>query len=363
MGEKNGHRAHANVPAAWILAECRIEHVYWFGVRIAFVFAVVTAILSATQPARAQSQPILVGKSIHVGEGDTLDRVTCVACSVRVDGALESGAFVVFGSLVNHGTIEGDAVVLGGSIESSGAIGGNAVIVLGAMRLLGRVGRDAWTVLGNVEIDGSRAMVSGNLVTVLGSSSIASSNSVSGSIEEIGARQISLLAVSGVLGALLLLALATLAVLMVLTGLGYITLGVRRLEAIADAFTGNIVACFLVGLGTCVALIVIFLITAVLVPVAIPLLLFFVVVSAVGYCGLLFGIGRNLFGRLKPLWATMLAATVTIVIQMVPLVGWLTLLVIWNVAVGAAILSGFGKAPDWLATRAEGRSWQGRQAA
>jgi len=61
--------------------------------------------------------------------------------------------------------------------------------------------------------------------------------------------------------------------------------------------------------------------------------------------------------------ATMFAAAVTIVIQMVPLVGWLTLLVIWNVAVGAAIMSGFGKTADWLAMRAEGGSWQDRQPA
>ena len=287
----------------------------------------------------------------------------CVACSIRVDGEIRDGATVVFGSLVNHGTIRGDAIVLGGSLESEGPIGGNAVIALGAMRLLERVERDAVAVMGAIEMDGPQAMVGGNLVSVLGSAASAPPNSVSGQIQEFGARQISLLAMSGVLGALILAALGTFGVLMVLTGLGYITLGLKRLEAIADAFTGNIVACFLTGLGACVALIVIFLVAAMLVPVAIPLLLLFVVLSAVGYCGVIFGIGRNLFGGLKPFVATMLAAALTIVIQLVPLVGWLTLLVIWNVAVGAAIMSGFGKAPDWLAMRAEGRSWQHRQPA
>ena len=346
-------RTRAHLPAAErTLAACSIEHVYWFGVRIAVVLAVVTASLATTQSARAEWQPILIGKSIHVEAGATLDRVTCVACSVRVDGEIENGVFVVFGSLVNHGTIGGDAIVLGGSIESEGLVGGNAVIVLGAMRLLEKVGRDAVTVMGTVEIDGPRATVVGNLITVLGSSSNASPNSVSGNIHEIG----SLLVASGVLGALLLVALGTFAVLMVLTGLGYMTLGVQRLETIADAFTGNIAACFLMGLGTCVALAVICLVAVMLVPVAIPLVLFFLVLSAVGYVGLIFGIGRNLFGGLKPLLATMLAATVTIVVQMVPLVGWLTLLVIWNVAVGAAIMSGFGKDPDWLVVRAESRS-------
>ena len=344
-------------------AECSIERVNWLGVRMAIFVALVTAIPCTTQSARAESQPILIGESIHVEDGTTLDNVMCVACSIRVDGEITDGATVVFGSLVNHGTILGNAIVVGGSLESEGPIGGNAVIVLGAMRLLDRVGRDAFAVMGTIDMDGPRAMVGGNLVTVLGSSSSAPPNSVSGQIQEFGARQISLLAMSGVLGALILAALGVFGVLMALTGLGYITLGLKRLEAIADAFTGNIAVCFLTGLGTCVALIVIFLVAAMLVPVAIPLLLLFVVLSAVGYCGVMFGIGRNLFGGLKPFLATMLAALVTIVLQMLPLVGCLTLLVIWNVAVGAAIMSGFGKDPDWLAMRAEGRSWQNRQPA
>ena len=344
-------------------AECSIERVHGFGVRVAIVVAVVTAIACAPQSARAESQPILIGESIHVEVGTTLDHVICVACSIRVDGEITDGATVVFGSLVNHGTILGNAIVLGGSLESGGPIGGNAVIVLGAMRLLDRVGRDALAVMGTIDMDGPRAMVAGNLVSVLASSANAPPNSVSGQIQEFGARQISLFAMSGVLGALILSALGIFGILMALTGLGYITLGLKRLEAIADAFTGNIAVCFLTGLGTCVALIVIFLIAAMLVPLAIPLLLLFVVLSAVGYCGVIFGIGRNLFGGLKPFLATILAAAVTIVIQLVPLVGWLTLLVIWNVAVGAAIMSGFGKAPDWLAMRAEGRSWQNRQPA
>ena len=337
-------------------AECSIERVYGFGVVGAIVVAVATAIACAPQSAGAESLPILIGESIHVEEGTTLDHVICVACSIRVDGEITDAATVVFGSLVNHGTIRGNAVVLGGSLESGGPIGGNAVIVLGAMRLLDRVGRDAFAVMGTIDMDGSRAMVAGNLVSVLGGASSAPPNSVSGQIQEFGAIQVGLLAMSGVLGALILAALGVFGVLMALTGLGYITLGLKRLEAIADAFTGNIAVCFLTGLGTCVALIVIFLVAAMLVPLAIPLLLLFVVLSVVGYCGVMFGIGRNLFSRPNPFLATMLAAALTIVIQLVPLVGWLTLLVIWNVAVGAAIMSGFGKAPDWLATRAEGRS-------
>lgn len=344
-------------------AECSIERVNWLGVRKAILIAVVAVIPGATQPARAESQPILIGESIYVEDGTTLDQVMCVACSIRVDGEITDGATVIFGSLVNHGTILGDAIVLGGSLESGGTIGGKALIVLGAMRLLNRVGGDAFAVMGTIDMDGPQAMVAGNLVSVLGSSSSVSPESVGGQVQEFGARQISLLAMSGVLGALIFAALGIIGILMGLTGLGYIILGLKRLEAIADAFTGNIAVCFLTGLGTCVALIVIFLVAAMLVPVAIPLLLLFVVLSTVGYCGVMFGIGRNLYGGLKPFLATMLAAAVTIVIQIVPLVGWLTLLVIWNVAVGAAIMSGFGKAPDWLAMRVEGRSWRNRQPA
>ena len=85
------------------------------------------------------------------------------------------------------------------------------------------------------------------------------------------------------------------------------------------------------------------------------MVLLFPIVSVIGYCGLAFAIGRNLLPSTRPVLATMSGGLLVAVVQLVPIVGWLVLVVLWNVALGAVIMSGFGISSDWLSAKAAGQ--------
>ncbi len=322
---------------------------------------IVLALLAAGT-AQADDNRFMIAESIYVGPDETLDRATCVACSIRVDGVVKDTAFLFLGKLVNHGTIEGDAIVIAGSLESEGPVNGNSVVVAGNMNLRGDVRGDAITVLGGIRVSDPAVKIGGDVVTVLGRQSGISADAVGGTIDQIGSNRFGQMVLSGAIVALLVAAIAIFAILLTLNGVAFLILDTKRLKTIANTFTGNSPVCFLVGLGTCFALGVVGLIVAMLLPVSLPILLVYLVVTVVGYCGMTYGIGRNLFAGLRPLSATQAAAAVIIFIQLVPVIGWLVMIVLWNVAIGAAVLSGFGTATDWLTARAEGRALHGRQA-
>ena len=320
-----------------------------------------TALLSIGA-ASADQDRFMIGESIHVGPEETLDRVTCVACSIRVDGEVNKAAVVVLGSLENHGTIEGDAFVVLGSLESEGPVNGDSVVVVGDMKLGNGIHGDAVAVLGDIEVADPGVKIDGDVVTILGRLTGVTADTVGGHIEHIGGDRVGRIVVSGAIAALLLLVFGILAVVLPLNGLAFLILGSKRVETIASTLSGNCPVCFLVGLATCFALGVVGMIVAMLLPVSLPIVLLFLIVSVVGFCGMTFGIGRNLFAGLKPLPATLLAGALVVAVQLIPVVGWLVMVVLWNVAIGAAVLSGFGTDTNWLTARAGERSMQGTQA-
>lgn len=322
--------------------------------RSAIILLFAVALLLAVRPLAAENRRVMVAEAVHVGPDETLDSVACLACSIQVEGVVEDSVFLIFGELENRGTIEGDAMVIAGSLNNAGPISGNAMVVAGTMRLREDVSGDAVTVMGNIQIEGPDVNIGGDAVTVLGRLTGSFPSSVGGVIEQVGGDRIGRLALSGMLGVILLLVIGSAVVLLTLNLLGYFILGTQRLATMADTLVGNTAVCFLLGLGTCFALIVIGLIVAMLLPVSLPIVLLLILVSVVGYSGLTFGVGRNLFSNLKPLTASLLAALVVIVIQMIPVVGWLALPLIWNIAIGAAVLSGFGTGVNWLTARAQG---------
>ena len=312
--------------------------------------------------ASADQDRFMIGESIHVGPEEILDGVTCVACSIRVDGEVRKAALVVLGRLENHGTIEGDAVVVWGSLEAEGPVNGDSVVVAGDMTLGNGVQGDAVAVLGDIEVAGPEVKIGGDVVTVLGQLTGVSANVVGGQIEHIGGDRVGRIVVWSAIAALLMIVIGILVVVLPLNGLAFLILGRQRVETIASTLSGNSPVCFLVGLATCFALGGVGMIVAMLLPVSLPIVLLFLVVSIVGFCGMTYGIGRNLFAGLKPLSATLLAGALVIVVQLIPVVGWLVMVVLWNVAIGAAVLSGFGTSPNWLTARAEEKSMHGTQA-
>lgn len=304
--------------------------------------------------AEAAGHRLMVGETIRVGPGDSLDAVTCIACSIRVEGTVQDRALLVFGTLENRGTIEGDAIVIAGTLSNEGPIRGDAIVVAGTMELRGNVGRNASAILADIEIGGPEVRIDGDAVTVLGELRGHLPRTVGGSIEHVGGQRVGRLLLSGMLGAALLLLLFSGGTLLAINLLGYFILGSQRLSILAATIANHQATCFLLGLGTCFALLVVGLVVAMLLPGSLPILFMLGVVSAVGYCGVTYGVGRNLYPGLPPVWSTGAASLLVLIVQAIPVVGQLVLLVVWNVAIGAAVLSGFGTAPDWLRIRLSG---------
>ena len=325
-------------------------------IRFVIVLVMLAAVFALAGPARGADQRFMLGESIHVGPGETLQEATCVACSIHIEGVVRDSAILILGRLVNEGTIEGNAVVIAGSLESDGSVEGNSLVVAGDMVLRGSVDGDAVTVMGDLQVEDPSIAIGGDAVTILGNQTGVTPNSVGGSVQIHGGDRVGRLVLSGAIVVLVVCVLGILATFITLNWLVFLVLGNQRLETIANTFIGNSPTCFLLGLATCFALGVVGLIVAMLLPVSLPIVLVFVVVSVVGFSGMTYGIGRNLFASLKPLLAAQAAAAVIIAIQLVPIVGWLVMVVLWNVGIGAAVLSGFGSATDWLTARAEGRS-------
>ena len=316
---------------------------------------ILTGALVAASSLEAAPQRLMVLESIHVGKGEVLEQATCIACSIHVEGVVDGGALVLLGRLQNDGEIKGDAVVLGGSAMSAGPIGGSAFVVGGTLHLEGNVDENAVTVMGDLEITASDVKIGANAWTVLGQQRGLETVSVAGNTRRFGTTTIGRMLVSGLVGVLLLVALLSLAAALALNFFGYMLLGVERLAVMADACTRNPASCFLLGLGTCFGLSVVGLTLSMLLPVSLPVLGLFLVVSAIGFCGLAFAVGRNLLPRSRPLLATMFGGLLLGAIELIPLVGWLVLVVLWNVAIGTAIMSGFGSSANWLGSRTAGQ--------
>ena len=321
-----------------------MNRVNWSRTRLRIALAAAASFVAAG-PVSAQDHRIVIGEDVYVGPDEVLDQVTCVFCSIHVEGVVTDTAFLVIGELENRGEIRGDAIVIAGE-----------------MRLQGNVGGDAITVLGNLRSGSPDVKIGGDAVTVMGSQTGISASAVGGQIESIGGEQVGQVVFAGLLIVLFLLAVLVFAVLMTLNLLAYAILGSERVNTIASTLSGNTAMCFLGGLGTCFALAVVGLVVAVILPVSLPMIAVFIVVSVVGYSGVTFWIGRNLFAGRAQLTATVAASTLVIFLQLIPVIGWLVMLVMWNIAIGAAVLSGFGTSPDWLVSRADGRSRQRRPA-
>lgn len=325
----------------------RLSRARWGG-RLASVAA--GALLLSPWSAYAANHRFAVSERLEVRPGEVLESVTCFLCEITVHdgGAISGAAVVVVGRLLNHGEIDGDTVMVGGTMQSPGTVRGNAVVVAGSLILGGEVGGSVTSILGDTVAEGRQVRIAGDLISVLGLQDGVRDQAVGGTVQHFGKRRVGLLVASGVIGALSLSAVTILSLLAALNTLFYFLLGAKRLEILAATVRERAHSCFLHGLGTCFALAVAGLIVILLLPVFVPLLAVLLVLSAAGYCGLSYLVGRNLFGRLAPLAATSAGAVLVISIQLVPVLGWLVMAVLWSTAIGSVVLSGVGTSTDWL---------------
>lgn len=92
-----------------------------------------TLLLVSPALAQSPSNRTYVGLDIYVAPGQQVHNVTCIFCSVEVDGSVTGDTTVLFGNLTVSGWARGTATVVGGNaiIESQARIGGTTVVLGG----------------------------------------------------------------------------------------------------------------------------------------------------------------------------------------------------------------------------------------
>lgn len=347
---------------------CRWRSPVW----LAFSTATVVLMWSSAPLCLGQDRELRIGESIRVGPQQELKHTTCIACSIHIEGQVGQSALVVLGELVNRGSISGNAIVIagrmendglvggdvlvsGGVLESDGGIDGDATVVAGNLEMRGEVGGDALIVVGSTLLEGASARIRGDVTTVLGTHQGLEAGAVHGTISQFTGERLGRLVLTGLIGVSALALVAYFGILVGLNLLGCSVLGRRRLEVMAGTLAEHAPACLLLGLGSGLVLSVAGLVVSLVLPVSVPVLVIFCVLSVVGYCGLTYAIALNQFRRVRRLLGVAFAALLVAAIQIIPLVGWLVMLVLWNVGIGSVVLSGFGSTTDWLMRRARTR--------
>lgn len=300
---------------------------------------------------------VMVGEDIYVGPNETVDTVVCVACSVQVDGFVEEDVVVIAGSVNVQGRVDGDVVVIAGSLKSAGPIAGDAVVIAGGTQLGADVKGDAVTIMGDLKL-APEITVHGDAVAVFGSISGAAQATVAGDVEEVGGEWMGPVIITALLIGACIFLLVFLLIQPLLVMLGFAVLRERRFRVLADTAAQRGGFSFLVGIGTSCALVILSVIAAITLPISLPVALFFVVFSIVGYCGVSYWVGRGLLRNSSVLSAAFTGALLVTFIQFIPVIGWIVMFVFWNIAIGCAVLSGFGTSVDWLLPRTESNPWK-----
>jgi hypothetical protein len=304
----------------------------------------------------AHAERVMVGEDIYIGPDEVVDSVVCFACSVRVDGVVEDEVVVIAGSATIDGRVDGDVVVIAGGLKTSGPIDGDAVVIAGGAKLGADVGGDVVAVFGGIKLAPGMT-VDGDAVAVLGGVAGLDRAEVRGQLEEIGGGDIAPVAISGIINVIVALLVAALFFYPLLVVLGFVVLREQRFRVLADTAAQRGGFSFLVGIGTTIVIFIASIIVALTFPVPIPVFLIYIAISIVGYCGVSYWVGRGILRNAGVLGAAFTGALLITFIQFIPIIGWLVTFMFWNIAIGSAVLSGFGTSVDWLLARSDSDPW------
>lgn len=279
---------------------------------------------------RADRDRVMVGEDIYVGEGEDLNDVVCFGCSIRIDGKANDA--VAFGGSIEVTGEVHDAVSFGGGLEVRGEITGDAVVLFGSTRVRdgGRIRGDAVSILGSVRAPDSA--VGGDIVS---SESWAP------------------IALSGVVIALIVFLVFGIVIQPLLVLLCFTLLGERRITVLAETARRRSGMSFLIGIALCIGSFILSIAAAMtpIISLQIPFGLVLFCVLVVGYAGVSYWVGRGMLPRSGALGAAILGAVLVTIIQLIPVVGQMAFLIFSMMALGSAVLSGFGTSIDWLAER------------
>jgi hypothetical protein len=213
------------------------------------------------------------------------------------------------------------------------------------------VGNDAVSILGGVRM-GPGASVGHDVVAVLGSLEGLSHATVGGSVHQSGAFKP--VALSGIVIILVLVAVFALAIWPICTLVTISVLGPRRVAVLHETISRRAGMCFLLGFGTWITSIFLPIVLFWLPPAEFIVFVAFMVVAAVGYAGVSYWVGRGLVKSRSMAATGVLGAILVTFIQFIPVIGWFIATPVFGfLALGAAVLSGFGTSVDWMMQRSE----------
>jgi hypothetical protein len=273
------------------------------------IFAVPILLLCAIQaPAQTKvnADSFRILRGIVVESGETVGDVLCVACNVRVRGHV-TGDVITFGGNVSiEGLVDGDVVAMGGRIDlrSRGKIDGDAVAIGGY------INGSSETSIGGDRFSAPYAVIPGqNWPPIWGS--------------------------------LLLAAVNFLFVLF-----AFVVLQLRRVENIAQVIRHRTPLAVLTGIVTLLLFLGLILLCGHLGRVGdwveLVVLALFIVIAAAGAAGVGFSVAKFAFPNMKGVGMTLAGTLALTLLEIVPLFGFVVFAVGLLLALGGALISGFG---------------------
>ncbi len=315
-------------------------------------------LLPAAFGAPGNQDRVMVGEDILVGAHEELHDVVCIGCSIRLEGKVNGDAVVIGGSLIVEGEALGEAVAIGGSVEVPGVVHSNVTAVAGSVGIAGTSGGDVTAVMGGVDL-APGAEVAGKVTAVMGSVRGADQAQVGGEI--VSGVDVAPFAKWGLVLALLFFLLAGLVVQPLLVLLCFVVLGETRIKVLAETARQRAGMSFLIGMGIIFGSIILSVVGAIipfwLPGVGFPVSFLVFVLLVVGYSGISYWVGRGLLSSSGAMAAAVFGAVLVTILQLIPIIGWMAMAVFALLALGSALLSGFGTSVDWLVKRSEVESF------
>ncbi len=275
-------------------------------------------LFSVTGPALSADGPPEVSRFLHrisVERGETVEDVQCSGCSVVVRGTVSSDVVSIGGNITIEGTVGGDAIALGGGIH-----------LLPVARLEG----DAMAIGGSVKVEPG-----------------AKTSGENDSVPYFHVPGQRTLDPSGVV--------TFLAVNLILLILGALAFGRLRMENLAAGVVRHPGMVLLAGAILGLLLTLLFALTgaskrfeSLWILLITASVLFTCMAGYLGICG---AIGRCLARRQSWLLGPLVGAFLISFLLLIPVAGFLFFLTAFFAALGSALVSGFGKNPDWLPRR------------